>query len=190
MLTHRAVDVCGFTQGDCVLDAGCGYGMTLSYLAERHRLKPTGLDCDRTALDRVAARPGNRFPLIHASLPNLPLAGQSYKGIFCECVLSLLADPEMALAEFQRVLAPNGYLVISDLYLRKWLPSYQRVPRPDTCARGAMPLMQMMTLIEASGLTIHIVEDHSGLLSQLGQMPVRHHGSAGKIGYTMIIAQK
>ena len=188
MLTRRAVDVCGFSPGDSILDAGCGYGMTLSYLADRHRLTPTGLDCDRTALDRVAARTNSR--LIHGCLPELPLATNSFKGIFCECVLSLLASPQAALAECQRVLAPNGYLILSDLYLRKWLPSYERVPCPDTCARGAAPLMQMMTWIEGAGFNIHIIEDHSGLLCQLGQMPVRNPGSTAKIGYAMIIAQK
>lgn len=190
LLTGRAVDVCGFGPGDAVLDAGCGYGITISYLARAHRLKSTGMEPDSRAAVRAARRPGGKRRLVLGNLPDIPFAAGTFKGVFCECVLSLVQDPDACLREISRVLAPNGYLVLADLYLRKWMPGYRRPERPGTCAQGAAPLMQMMAWVEGAGLDLHIMEDHSALLNQLGGMqPVPAAGKAAT-GYILIIAQK
>ena len=211
LLTRRAVDVCGFDPGDAVLDAGCGSGMTLRYLGDTHKIRATGLDRDPALLTRAGKKNSPGHPLVLGTLPELPFDTGTFKGIFCECVLSLVSDPARCLEECKRVLAPNGYLVVSDLYLRRWLPDFVRPAHPATCAQGAAPLMQMMSWIEAAGLDIHVLEDHSSLLCQLGTLlpdpRLRHRGSESnggnarkksgkksgkkvKMGYTMIIARK
>ena len=44
MLTRRAADFCGFSADSRILDAGCGYGMTLAYLDEALGISGTGCD--------------------------------------------------------------------------------------------------------------------------------------------------
>jgi arsenite methyltransferase len=113
-LTRRALALAGLKPGSRVLDLGCGPGATAKYLcACGHRV--LALDLSRDFLARAAA-PGVARLLANAQI--LPLADASLDAIFCECVLSLAADPAAALREAARVLAPGGALAVSDLYLR------------------------------------------------------------------------
>jgi|GEM_PF-3196639 len=188
-LTRRAVEFCDFSGPDRILDVGCGYGMTLGYLHDHHGITCTGIDPD----DGLIRRTGQKFTgtarLVRAALPRLPFPSGTWNGIFCECVLSLSSDPSAWLTECYRLLGTNGKLVVTDLYIRKWMPPRDFGPGPDrknrSCASGARTLMEMMSAIEGAGFKIDIIEDHTKLLSQLGT-PALHK----KTGYCMIIAGK
>ncbi|WDP89376.1 MAG: methyltransferase domain-containing protein [Desulfobacter sp.] len=193
-LTRRAVEVCDFKPGDRILDVGCGYGMTLTYLLEHHGIRGTGIDPDPGIIPGMGQAPAPRHPgpapaVLRGALPSLPFLPETWTGIFCECVLSLSPDPAAWLSECHRLLAPNGKLVLTDLYIRKWSPQRCKAPGPDdgegACAAGARTLMEMMTDIEKTGFKIDILEDHTGLLSQLGTPSVNN-----KTGYCMILAGK
>lgn len=203
MLTQTAVDICGFSDHDPVLDAGCGYGMTSRYLADCCRLSVTGTDLSSYILRQAGAkmtRPAARLSYACSALPELPFRSGLFKGIFCECVLSLISDKSRCLKEFLRVLQPNGRLVLTDLYIPQMF-GYLRGrtsadPTAKTCLSGALPIVDLIRTIEESGFTIEIIEDHTALLKQLTSH-IMMEGQADYFrddrvlpGYCMIIAAK
>ncbi|MCG8634539.1 MAG: methyltransferase domain-containing protein [Desulfobacterales bacterium] len=187
ILTRRAADFCNFSRKDRILDAGCGHGMTLRYLKDTFKINATGVDPDPAVSNAASGRLKSSalISLVRAGLPRLPFRSGLFNGIFCECVLSLVKDREACLEDLYRVMAPNGRLVLTDLYIRRWqVPQKPRSVKAGACLDGAVSMTEMLTEVEQAGFKVDIVEDHSGLLSQLG-MP-----KAQKTGYCMIIAAK
>ena len=104
--------------GEEWLDAGCGSGTLSRYLADRGA-NVLGVDAadEMIILARKIADEKNygsqlRFEPI-PSIVNLPLPDNSLDGVLCSSVLEYVLDPDACLREFNRVLRPNGLLVIS-----------------------------------------------------------------------------
>ena len=99
-----------------VLDAGCGTGGLLARMASLGR-PLAGLDFNPAAAARAAAKSG---ALVAAGDANrLPFADGAFAALTsCDVLCHRAVDPAAALAEFRRVLAPGGTLVMN-------LPAYQ-----------------------------------------------------------------
>lgn len=123
MLSEFERDVAEFCFGDAsgaVLDAGCGNGnllmRTLSRPEQKMR-KYTGLDFSRNMLDRAAVRAA-RLPnsfFLQGCVNRLPFRDQSFDRVVSSGVLTCLptaGDALESLNEFNRVLKPNGTLVV------------------------------------------------------------------------------
>jgi SAM-dependent methyltransferase len=108
----------------------------------------------------------------------LPLREKSLDGIFCECVLSLLDDPGLALFEFARILKPEGWLVITDLYARRpeGVSTLQHLPL-NSCLKGARSKQEIVRVVENTGFGLFLWEDHSDLLKQMAASAVFEFGS-------------
>ena len=116
-LTDRLLAAAGLPPGAAVLDVGCGAGATVARLADDHGLRVTGLDASRGQIERaVEARPDLDFVAGRAEA--LPFADASFDAVLCECVLSTLTDPALAVSELARVLRPEGAALVSDVYTR------------------------------------------------------------------------
>lgn len=166
-LTERAACCCNLAAGERVLDAGCGIGATAAFLQDRFQV--TAIGVDRSAVLLADAR-GNRpeLPLVRGDAVRLPFAAGRFAALFCECVLSLLGDPQGALEEFNRILGPGAHLVIADLYRR---PSDTANPAPLATARGCLKGMLQRGVLEQcvkrAGFEIRLWEDHSDRLKTL-----------------------
>ncbi|GAA2695386.1 methyltransferase domain-containing protein [Actinoplanes palleronii] len=109
-LRERGYELLGLNPGATVLDVGCGTGRAVAELAERGA-RAIGVDPDPVML--AAAR--ERFPgadVRAADAADLPLAAGEAHGYRADKVLHVLPDPESALAEARRVLAPGGRIVL------------------------------------------------------------------------------
>jgi ubiquinone/menaquinone biosynthesis C-methylase UbiE len=94
------------------LDAACGTGRHTEYLASLGH-KVIGVDTSPEMLARAREKvPEAEF--YEANLYDLPLTDDSVDLVVCAIALAHVSDLERALAEFVRVLQPNGHLVISD----------------------------------------------------------------------------
>lgn len=94
------------------LDAACGTGRHTAYLASLGH-KVIGVDTSPEMLARARDKvPAGAF--YEADLHELPLPDDSVDLVVCAIALSHVADLAQALAEFVRVLRPDGHLVISD----------------------------------------------------------------------------
>jgi SAM-dependent methyltransferase len=100
-----------------LLDAGCGTGGLLAKIAARFPGHPAiGLDADRGACALAHAKSAR--PVCAGSVNMLPFADRSFGAIFSADVLCHGGvDEQAALAQFRRVLAAEGVLVLN-------LPAY------------------------------------------------------------------
>jgi arsenite methyltransferase len=160
-ITERGLGFCKASAGMRVLDAGCGAGLTMRYLRERHGIRAYGVDFSDAAL--VEAREsGGEEPLARAMLESLPFARGSFDGIICECVFCHTAGP-VVMGEFFRVLKAGGFLILSDLYRRK----------ASGRASGEMNGPELMTesaiadLLARSGFRVVAREDRTQDLKRL-----------------------
>ncbi len=192
ILTQRAVDFCGFDPGDLILDAGAGYGTTARYLSDLYGLQVVGTDLDvNKTIDRAndgreksvlanghIAKGTKTFDFVQSRIPAFPFKSDRFDGIFCECVLSLIPDKQACLAEFFRMLKPNGQLVLTDLFIPEKY-RYQGLPAdpPLSCLDGALSIVDLITAVEAAGFTITLMEGHTRFLKQLAGQIVFEHGS-------------
>ncbi|MET8752492.1 methyltransferase domain-containing protein [Streptomyces sp. NPDC004667] len=113
---EAAVSRMGLAAGQTALDLGCGSGRALPAL--RGLVGPSGtvLGVDLTpAMLTAAAREGRTGPgrlLLVADCARLPLAAGAVHGIFAAGLLDHLPKPRTALAEWARVSAPGGELLL------------------------------------------------------------------------------
>ena len=184
-LTDRACELAGLRPGQPVLDVGCGQGATVLRLRSRFGARAVGLDLEPRP--DPAARP----PLVRGDAQRLPFAPGSFRLVLCECVLSLLPDPDAALAEFRRVLVPDGILALSDLYRTQATGADRNL---DSCAVGALTRKDLARRVARAGLTVTCFEDHSAHLRDLavrlawqGVAPACGTGAA-QTGYGLLLA--
>ncbi len=207
-LTRKALEICAFTQGSRILDAGCGAGSTLALLGE---MGFAHLGVDKSAmLLREAAAYGK---VMLADILDLPLKDGCFVGVMCECVFSLQLDKPAALREICRVLETGGKLILSDLYLRKGEAAPAAGGLAGSCLAGALPLAVLQNMLEQCGLKAMHVSDESYYLRELAARMILKFGSpaafwrqwsgqdaepetclcgeaAKNLGYLLVVAEK
>lgn len=101
--------------GKDTLDAGCGVGYGLAILAEAGAVTTTGVDVDVEAIEQAGTRleDSSATELLRADLRELPIPDDSFDLIVCFEVIEHMEEAERALGELQRVLRPDGLLLIS-----------------------------------------------------------------------------
>lgn len=101
-------------EGSRVLDAGCGAGRYAEWLLSEGA-DVVGCDASQEMVEQARERLGNEVSVHHADLTEgLGFAADnSLDGIVCAGVLDYVEDWQQPLAEFTRVLRPDGFLVAS-----------------------------------------------------------------------------
>ncbi len=161
-LTRRGLALCGLEPGSRILDVGCGSGASLRLLRELG-FAGEGVDPDPHFVVKARAAGLNAR---QGSAQCLPAPDAAYDGALCECVLSLLPDPDAALAEIARVLRPGGALALSDLYARGPDIRPAGAQSGQSCLAGAVTLEEMADRLERNGFTVLDCEDHSRALAE------------------------
>ncbi|MDQ0320968.1 ArsR family transcriptional regulator [Pararhizobium capsulatum DSM 1112] len=110
--------VVGDAPVDALLDLGTGTGRILQLFEGLYR-RGIGIDASRDMLAVARAnldRSGtSKATIRHGDIFNLPLDGQFFDLVTIHQVLHFLEQPEAAITEAARMLAPGGRLVIIDL---------------------------------------------------------------------------
>ncbi|WP_461211412.1 DVU_1556 family methyltransferase [Desulfocurvus sp. DL9XJH121] len=187
-LTDRAARLAGMAPGWRVLDAGAGLGATVEHLRRAHGARAVGLEPSA----RQLARSGAHGALVRGDAQRPPFVDAGFQMVFCECVLSLLPDKARALAGMARVLAPGGWLALSDLYSR---PGRACAPATGgSCADGAPAEAELLDLVRGAGFAVRVFEDHTKRLKELAArlifagVPAGCRGPGN--GYCLLMAQR
>jgi SAM-dependent methyltransferase len=124
--TRLIVELAGVSQGDRVVDVGCGPGRFLRAAAERGATA-VGVDPSsqmrRLALRRIPERLRAAITVTEGSAEDLPLEDGSATVAWAVASFHHWSDPDAGLAEMHRVLEPGGRLVVAEglARSRRWL---------------------------------------------------------------------
>ena len=111
------------------LDAGCGTGGLILSLRKLDRgWRFSGIDFMPLACELATQRCGPATDIRVASITQLPFADASFSSVVSADVICQVPNPEVAVAEFYRVLQPGGLLVVN-VPAYQWMWSYH----DDTC---------------------------------------------------------
>ncbi|MGZ3427721.1 MAG: class I SAM-dependent methyltransferase [Polyangia bacterium] len=92
-----------------VLEVGVGGGNVLERVGGRR----VGIDLSPFILHKAKARLGAGAALVRGDAMALPFADGAFDRVFCSEVLEHVLEPEAAVREMRRVLAPRGFAVVS-----------------------------------------------------------------------------
>ena len=128
--------------GGDLLDAGCGTGGLILRLREANPAwRFAGIDFMPLACELARRRCGEATDIREASITALPFADASFDAVVSADVVCQVGNPEVAAAEFMRVLRPGGVVVIN-VPAYRWMWSYHddscqtkhRYTRPEVAA--------------------------------------------------------
>jgi SAM-dependent methyltransferase len=111
---HRYALIREWVAGKSVLDAACGEGYGSAFLAA-NAARVTGVDVSAEAIAHAKAKYAETANLeyVEASVTAIPLPEASVDVVVSFETIEHLAEQEAMLAEFRRVLRPEGILVLS-----------------------------------------------------------------------------
>ena len=128
--TEWLINQTRFAPDTQVLEVACNMGTTAVGLAQRFGCHITGVDLDENALEKArqnirAAGLEHLVQVQHANATELPFPDNSFDVVINEAMLTMLplANKEMAVAEYFRVLKPGGVLIF------KWNEDKIKVPQ-------------------------------------------------------------
>ena len=117
------LDIVGASDGDRILDIGCGGGMTLKRLSSQVlNGSLVGLDYSPLAIEESAKLNGEdvstgKLKLVEASVCDMPLTSNNYDKVVSVESFYFWGDHVTALKEINRVLKPGGSAFICiDIY--------------------------------------------------------------------------
>jgi SAM-dependent methyltransferase len=136
-----------------VLEVGCGLGHLLNWLEDRYTVY--GTDINRWALQEARKNvPLGNFALLSAEdlRPFLP---GSFQIVIAKHVVEHLPNPERAIGEISRVLAPGGLLVLATPNLDSPMRAIKKdrwIGYQDPTHINLRPPAEWLALLRAAGL--------------------------------------
>ncbi len=170
-LTARLVRALGVGPRAIVVDIASGPGTSAQMAARLVGCRVIGLDLSHdstrvAAANAADADPGGRIRFVTADAEALPLRDASVDGILCECALCLFPAKKRAIREIARVLRRGARLALSDVTAASGrLPVELRTLEAHVaCLAGALPLIQIASLVSGAGLIVETLERHDDAL--------------------------
>lgn len=159
----RLAEIAGVTSSDRVLDAGCGFGSTGLYLAERFGCESVGItrserECEgaRKRADARGLAGLARFEIMDYT--KTTFENESFDVIYAIESLIYLTDKSLFAREALRLLRPGGRLIVADQYRTKQQPNKveQRLIKVWSRGYGGFKLItpfEFESVLEGSGFT-------------------------------------
>jgi SAM-dependent methyltransferase len=218
-ITKKAFDICGMPKLAKILDIGCGFGDTATYLKNEYGFCVTGIDKSAEAVSQAKEKhPGLEF--MEGDGQSLDFGSLSFDCVLMECTLSLMPNPVEAVHEAFCVLKEGGYFITHDLYLPH--PSEENLEvleqikkskeehkkegscseeRPSSCTvNGALVLKDIDATLDELGLEVVLFEDRKSDLDSFAASLIFNGGSVddyrggthdkSKMSYYLQVARK
>ncbi len=163
-------------EGKTVVDAGCGRGTSLALLQQYKPKLLVGLDIQTELLRRTAGK----YAAIQADMASIPLQTGSVDLVLAECAWNM-SRQQPALAEFHRILRPDGTLALSDIFRRNSTAEEKREKWPlPCCFAAAKTAEEIKKMLLAAGFVPICFTDHSRLLKESAARFIFEFGSLQK----------
>jgi ubiquinone/menaquinone biosynthesis C-methylase UbiE len=141
-----------------VLEVAVGTGRNLAHYASEAAVTGVDLSPEMLALARkYAAELGRDVDLREGDAVHLPFPDASFDTVVCALSLCSIPDPEKAIAEMHRVLAPGGQLLLLDHIGSTWPPLYSAqwlVERLTGRLAGEYQTRRQLPLVRAAGFVL------------------------------------
>jgi ubiquinone/menaquinone biosynthesis C-methylase UbiE len=158
-LRETTVNLAQVKSGDCILEAGCGTG-TLTIAAKRQvgsSGKAFGIDVIPGMIElsqRKAAEANEEVTFQLGNIDDIPFPGNLFDAVMCSFMIFHMSENtrRKGIAEIQRVLKPQGRLLILDLASPTQPPPGENAQEPS----GGVPqhdLRDLLPLMVASGFS-------------------------------------
>lgn len=173
-LTRRLADVLGLRRGHRVADIASGPGATTCALAIEYDVTVDGVDLGESAVQRARAMADKeglsgqvRFHLGDAE--RLPLPGNAFDALVCECAFCTFPDKVTAAAEFARVLRPGGRVGITDVTVAETglPPELTTLAAWVACIADARSLREYTGILAGAGLRTVRTEAHDEAIARM-----------------------
>ncbi|HEX6042649.1 class I SAM-dependent methyltransferase [Longimicrobium sp.] len=166
-------------EGNEVLDAACGRGVSSLYLARSFGVSGMGVDSDPVLVQQAAERSREEglegtFTFETASLDDLPYRDGTFDVAIGEIGLAASADPARAVSELARVTRPYGCVVLVQLIWTGNVDPTRREILVQHLGARPMILVEWKQLLRDAGVVDLAVEDWSDAPS-----PFRPAAAAG-----------
>lgn len=116
-MTREVADQLGLKKGQRVLDAGTGFGVSASQIANEYGVEVIGVDLNERELKEAKHKYAKTSEFAVADYTNLPLSDNSIDAVYTMETLSHAEDLKAVLKEFLRVLKPGGKICFSEYTL-------------------------------------------------------------------------
>ncbi len=166
----------GLRPGEVVVDLGCGGGLDVLLAAPKigPNGKAIGIDMSQQMIDlakRNAAKGNDGKPVENvefhlATIDQLPLDDHSVDCVISNCVINLAPDKSAVIGEIHRVLRPAGRVAVSDIALKKPLPTElaENLPAYIGCIAGAISIAQYVDLLSEAGFdAVQVIDSEADL---------------------------
>ncbi|MGI6604808.1 MAG: class I SAM-dependent methyltransferase [Firmicutes bacterium] len=181
--TEELIQLCALKDGMCVLDVGCGVGVTACQLVKRLGCTVVGVDLSSGMLEHArhrAEREGvaDRVEFLEADARELPFPDSSFDAVIAESVTVFIAEKAMALGEYVRVAKSGARIGLNE-------PTWLRTPPPGyvhfvegVLSDAAEVLLPdaWEELLKGAGLTALEIRIHGVNLRQELKQIVRRYG--------------
>jgi arsenite methyltransferase len=174
-LTRKAVDYCELQAGSRLLDVGCGTGGSVEFLIKEYRLAAKGIDPSVKMLELGTKRWAG-LPVSQGRAESINLGAQSLDAILTECSFSHFEDIGQALREFSRVLVNAGWLIISDLYIRRGNDQQDQGMKAGVYGLFK-EIEHIIGILNEYGFEVVLLEDHTEKLKKLSIDLIMKYGS-------------
>lgn len=148
-----------------ILDVGSNTGFATVELASSTKAQVVGVDINPGSVE-YARQLAGRVGLSNAefqvgNILALPFPNDSFDMVYCNNVTSFIADRDKAIAEYQRVLKPNGVLAIVPIYYIRTPPTelVERVSRAIEAPIEVRDIDQWFSAFESPDLRLYYRAD-------------------------------
>jgi SAM-dependent methyltransferase len=160
-LTKRLLAHSALAERSLLVDIGCGSGATLQYLSAACNYQAVGVDASLRNL-QMAHRQGFDTTLACGVGHFLPFPGAWVDAVLTECSLAIMGNLQALFCEFWRILKPGGYLLASDLYIRKPEGALELRELQGECyLKQISTQAEILEWLNQTGFAIRLWEDHS-----------------------------
>ena len=154
-LTRMLPDVSGLD----ILDAGCGTGRWLQFLASRHPASLLGVDTSPEMLQRASAKLGTAATLRLGSCVALPAQNSAADLILASFVLSYIESVDTFARELYRVTRPGATVFLTDMHPDtaiscNWKRSFKANGTEEHVATTSHSLQQVTDAFQACGFEL------------------------------------